>query len=90
MKDLLTDVIISIVNDKLKRDNSFGISIINLPDIDFERFIASISHKKKLELYFLGYDNAAQETIFYKGIMPSEKVLDFPVDCNTLTGSVNL
>ena len=30
------------------------------------------------------------ETIFYKGIMPSEKVLDFPVDCNTLTGSVNL
>ena len=30
------------------------------------------------------------KTIFYKGIMPSEKVLDFPVDCNTLTGSVNL
>ena len=30
------------------------------------------------------------ETIFYKGIMPSEKVLDLPVDCNTLTGSVNL
>lgn len=30
------------------------------------------------------------QTIFYKGIMPSEKVLDFPVDCNTLTGSVNL
>ena len=25
-----------------------------------------------------------------KRIMPSEKVLDFPVDCNTLTGSVNL
>ena len=31
-----------------------------------------------------------QETIFYKGIMPSEKVLDIQVDCNTLTGSVNL
>ena len=31
-----------------------------------------------------------RKTIFYKGIMPSEKVLDFPVDCNTLTGSVNL
>lgn len=30
------------------------------------------------------------ETILDKGIMPSEKVLDFPVDCNTLTGSVNL
>lgn len=35
-------------------------------------------------------DLIKQETIFYKGIMPSEKVLDFPVDCNTLTGSVNL
>ena len=33
---------------------------------------------------------AKRETIFYKGIMPSEKVLDFPVDCNFLTGSVNL
>lgn len=32
----------------------------------------------------------ALETILDKGIMPSEKVLDFPVDCNTLTGSVNL
>ena len=32
----------------------------------------------------------SEQTIFYKGIMPSEKVLDFPVDCNTLTGSVNL
>lgn len=31
-----------------------------------------------------------QQTILDKGIMPSEKVLDFPVDCNTLTGSVNL
>lgn len=30
------------------------------------------------------------QTILDKGIMPSEKVLDFPVDCNTLTGSVNL
>lgn len=30
------------------------------------------------------------QTIFYKGIMPSEKVLDLPMDCNTLTGSVNL
>ena len=40
---------------------------------------------------FVGPNNAGKsQTIFYKGIMPSEKVLDFPVDCNTLTGSVNL
>lgn len=35
-------------------------------------------------------DYAEYQTILDKGIMPSEKVLDFPVDCNTLTGSVNL
>jgi len=35
-------------------------------------------------------DFTNSETILDKGIMPSEKVLDFPVDCNTLTGSVNL
>ena len=35
-------------------------------------------------------DSLEQQTILDKGIMPSEKVLDFPVDCNTLTGSVNL
>ena len=40
--------------------------------------------------YFNFDENEEYKTIFYKGIMPSEKVLDFPVDCNTLTGSVNL
>ena len=35
-------------------------------------------------------DIKLSRTIFYKGIMPSEKILDFPVDCNFLTGSVNL
>ena len=40
--------------------------------------------------YFEEYYATCTQTIFYKGIMPSEKVLDLPVDCNTLTGSVNL
>lgn len=42
------------------------------------------------KLVACGADSEKYETIFYKGIMPSEKVLDLPVDCNTLTGSVNL
>lgn len=58
MRTLLTDVIISIVADKLKKDNSFGLSIINLPDIDFQRFLSEMPHNKLLELYFLGYDRA--------------------------------
>ena len=43
-----------------------------------------------LEIRNLSKSYGEKKTIFYKGIMPSEKVLDFPVDCNTLTGSVNL
>ena len=43
-----------------------------------------------LSFYLSADDYGARETIFYKGIMPSEKVLDLPVDCNTLAGSVNL
>ena len=42
------------------------------------------------ELADLSHVSIKQITIFYKGIMPSEKILDLPVDCNTLTGSVNL
>lgn len=60
--------------------------------IDRKKKILWIAHRQML------LDQAAEsfqtyayaETILDKGIMPSEKVLDFPVDCNTLTGSVNL
>lgn len=52
--------------------------------IDFHR------SAKRRNCYSIDDDGYYRETIFYKGIMPSEKVLDFPVDCNTLTGSVNL
>ena len=48
-------------------------------------------NKKTGDCDFCGKHNVpVYETILDKGIMPSEKVLDFPVDCNTLTGSVNL
>lgn len=50
---------------------------------DFEELVATETSKEQVTIPFM-------ETILDKGIMPSEKVLDFPVDCNTLTGSVNL
>lgn len=49
---------------------------------------ANIAHSYSPGRYSMLYPET--ETILDKGIMPSEKVLDFPVDCNTLTGSVNL
>lgn len=63
--------------------------------IDYERRYSKyiplvFYHFKRNYDYLNTYTYSHIETIFYKGIMPSEKVLDFPVDCNTLTGSVNL
>ena len=56
---------------------------LSVPDADTLIRLAEILEVSVSEL--LG-----EKTIFYKGIMPSEKVLDLPMDCNTLTGSVNL
>ena len=62
-----------------------------------EQFPDSTTYNRYIEVFggaawvLFGKDKIAKlETILDKGIMPSEKVLDFPVDCNTLTGSVNL
>ena len=52
MKTLLTNVITLIVNDRLKLDNSFGVSIVNLPDIDFKAFVEGLSGDKKLDILF--------------------------------------
>ena len=71
MKELLTEVIANIVNDKLKQDNGFGVSIVNLPDLNYNSFIERLSRKKNVELYFLGYD--AEQTICLKNDLQGMK-----------------
>lgn len=73
-------------NSKIKIGITVGIVIVAVCFLFwfFNRPIA------KFESSLSARDYATAETIFYKGIMPSEKVLDLPMDCNTLTGSVNL
>ena len=57
----------------------------------FVEYQANESYAPDMRDYLIEVDDVSlKETILDKGIMPSEKVLDFPVDCNTLTGSVNL
>lgn len=63
MKTLLTEVITSIVNERQSQNNKFGISIVNLPDIDYATFIEGLSSGKKLEIYFLGYSAEQREQI---------------------------
>ena len=51
---LLTKVIIQAVIAK-ERIDSFGVSIINLPDLNYSLFVQGIKQHKRLEIYFLGF-----------------------------------
>ena len=55
MTTFLTETIISLTKEKIEQDNSFGISIVNLPDIEYQRFANSLGDSKDIEIYFLGY-----------------------------------
>lgn len=54
MQTLLTTVIIQAVTAKEKID-SFGVSIINLPELDYSLLVQGIKRHKRLEIYFLGF-----------------------------------
>ena len=57
MQMLLTKVIIQAVIDKESID-SFGVSIINLPELDYVLLVQGIKQRKRLEIYFLGFQEA--------------------------------
>lgn len=63
MTTFLTDTIISLTEEKIKQENSFGISIVNLPDIDYQRFAYSLGDNKDIEIFFLGYPNILEKEI---------------------------
>lgn len=54
MQTLLTKVIIQAVIAKENAD-SFGVSIINLPELDYSMLVQGIKQRKRLEIYFLGF-----------------------------------
>jgi hypothetical protein len=54
MQTLLTRVIIQAVVAKENADG-FGVSIINLPELDYGLLVQGIKQRKRLEIYFLGF-----------------------------------
>lgn len=54
MQTLLTKVIIQAIIAKEKADG-FGVSIINLPEFDYSLLVQGIKQRKRLEVYFLGF-----------------------------------
>jgi hypothetical protein len=90
----------SSINEDYDMQN--GVPINSIDDIVRQYFNKEVSNYENNLTVLLDNGNVASrgfspypysyilKTIFYKGIMPSEKILDLPVDCNFLTGSVNL
>ena len=79
MQALLTEAIVEIVNSKQRQGNSFGVSVVNLPDIDIAMFLTGLQKRRKLELYFLGYGDAriaeiTEEVSSHPGIMTAFSV----------------
>lgn len=57
MANILTEVITSIANERIQQTNRFGMSIVNLPEIDIQYFVDNLVVASKVELFFLGYGN---------------------------------
>lgn len=63
MRALLTEAIVNIVNIKQDQNNGFGVSIVNLPNIDIDLFLDGLQKDRKLELFFLGHEQEQVESI---------------------------
>lgn len=52
--DLLTKVIAEAISKKCN-DGSFGISLINIPSVNYADLVSNISLSKKTDIFFLGF-----------------------------------
>ena len=70
MANILTEVITSIANERIQQTNRFGMSIVNLPEIDIQYFVENIIIRSRVELFFLGYgkekNKEIEDTIKFK------------------------
>lgn len=55
MANILTEVITDIANERIVQSNRFGMSIVNLPEIDIQYFVDHLVISSHVELFFLGY-----------------------------------
>lgn len=63
MADILTEVISSITNERIQQKYRYGMSIVNLPEIDIKHYVDNLRVVSKIELYFWGYGYDAQKKI---------------------------
>ena len=59
---LLTTVITKIINKYITSED-YGVSLLNIPEFDYSEFSKKVSTKKKIELFFLGFDKSKEKEI---------------------------
>lgn len=76
---LLTTVITNMVNNKSTQD-SYGVSIMNVPKFDYVAFANNLETKQKNELFFLGFSEDEKHDLISK--LPAKDTLsyDFTVE----------
>lgn len=60
--DILTNVVTDLVN-KYAVSQEYGISLVNIPDYNYNSFISKLTNKKKIEVFFLGFSNTYEEAL---------------------------
>ncbi len=78
-KMLLTRVITHLVNERAG-SQEYGVSIINIPDFDYGRFINDLFCEKNIAIYFLGFTTEAEQQL--RSILSQNKhiSIDFSVE----------
>lgn len=57
-RKLLTNVVVNLVN-RYASSQEYGVSVVNVPDFDYDDFVSKLSDKKKAEVFFLGFSETA-------------------------------
>lgn len=60
--DLLTNVIVETII-KYAASNEYGISLVNIPHFDYVEMAKSMSTNKRMEIFFLGFDEERIDTL---------------------------
>ena len=53
---LLTNVITSITNSYIS-SNDYGVSLVNIPDFDYNEYVKGLNNERKISVFFLGFSD---------------------------------
>ncbi len=76
---LLTTVITKIINKYILSED-YGVSLFNIPEFDYSEFTKKVSTKKKIELYFLGFDKEKENEINKSIVQTSTLSVNFSIE----------